>query len=66
MTAASFWSLLAPAIEMAVDSKYYGLNGEYAFAPVSVGFLLGALFVYSTDLLITYLGLSSPNVMLGN
>ncbi|XP_045463292.1 zinc transporter ZIP11 isoform X1 [Harmonia axyridis] len=64
MTAASFWSLLAPAIEMAVDSKYYGLNGEYAFAPVSVGFLLGALFVYSTDLLITYLGLSSPNVML--
>lgn len=65
MTAASFWSLLAPAIEMAVDSKYYGENGEYAFAPVSLGFLLGALFVYSTDLLIRYLGISSPNVMLG-
>ncbi|XP_044766217.1 zinc transporter ZIP11 isoform X2 [Coccinella septempunctata] len=64
MTAASFWSLLAPAIEMAVDSKFYGLNGEYAFAPVSLGFLLGALFVYSTDVLITYLGISSPNVML--
>ncbi|KAL3275627.1 hypothetical protein HHI36_020380 [Cryptolaemus montrouzieri] len=64
MTAASFWSLLAPAIDMAVESKLYGLNGEYAFAPVGLGFLLGSLFVYGTDVLITYLGISSPNVML--
>lgn len=64
MTAASFWSLLAPAIEMAEQSKIYGQNGEYAFAPVAVGFLLGAFFVYGADRLITVLGVHSPNMML--
>ncbi|KAI4469889.1 zinc/iron transporter [Holotrichia oblita] len=64
MTAASYWSLLAPAIEMAVDSKIYGANGEYAFAPVAVGFTLGAVFVYGADLLITKLSVHSHNVML--
>ncbi|KAK9887132.1 hypothetical protein WA026_020578 [Henosepilachna vigintioctopunctata] len=64
MTAASFWSLLSPAIEMAVESKLYGLNGEYAFAPVGLGFFFGALFVFGTDVLITHMGISSPNVML--
>lgn len=64
MTAASYWSLLAPAIDMATESKIYGPNGEYAFAPVGLGFLLGALFVYGADILITYLGLTSPNMML--
>ncbi|XP_018309511.1 zinc transporter ZIP11-like, partial [Mycetomoellerius zeteki] len=33
MTAASYWSLLAPAIEMAAESKMYGAEGEYAFVP---------------------------------
>lgn len=65
MTAASFWSLLAPAIEMAAESKLYGEEGEYAFIPVGIGFLLGALFVYGTDVLITVLGVHSPNMMLG-
>lgn len=65
MTAASYWSLLAPAIELAEESKIYGENGEYAFAPVGLGFLLGALFVYGADVLITTLGVHSPNVMLG-
>ncbi|KAG5309896.1 S39AB protein, partial [Acromyrmex insinuator] len=55
MTAASYWSLLAPAIEMAAESKMYGAEGEYAFVPVAVGFLVGAAFVYGTD---------SPNVLL--
>ena len=57
MVAASFWSLLDPAIEMAQNSKLYGQDGEYVFAPVSLGFLLGALFVYATDVLLTHLGI---------
>ncbi|KAF5303355.1 hypothetical protein FQR65_LT08268 [Abscondita terminalis] len=64
MTAASFWSLLAPAIEMAEQSKLYGDKGQYAFLPVGFGFLLGALFVYGADVLITMLGVHSPNMML--
>ena len=55
MTAASYWSLLAPAIEMASQSGMYGKEGQYAFVPVSIGFLLGAAFVYYADVLMTYL-----------
>lgn len=47
MLAASYWSLLAPAISMAEDSGKYG---SFAFLPVAVGFLLGAAFVYFADL----------------
>ncbi|XP_043676326.1 zinc transporter ZIP11 isoform X4 [Vespula pensylvanica] len=64
MVAASYWSLLAPAIEMATESKIYGAEGEYAFIPVGVGFLIGAAFVYGTDVLISSLGIQSPNVLL--
>lgn len=64
MVAASYWSLLAPAIEMATESKTYGAEGEYAFVPVAVGFLIGAAFVYGTDVLISTLGIQSPNVLL--
>ncbi|KAL1517187.1 hypothetical protein ABEB36_000984 [Hypothenemus hampei] len=64
MTAASFWSLLSPAIDQATASKMYGENGEYAWAPVALGFLLGSLFVYGADVLITVLGVHSPNMML--
>ncbi|XP_017798822.1 PREDICTED: zinc transporter ZIP11 isoform X3 [Habropoda laboriosa] len=64
MVAASYWSLLAPAIEMATKSKIYGEEGEYAFVPVGVGFLIGAAFVYGTDALISSLGIQSPNVLL--
>jgi zinc transporter 11 len=49
MIAASFWSLLAPAIELAEASGDYGSDGRFAFMPVAVGFLLGAVFVYATD-----------------
>lgn len=47
MLAASYWSLLAPAISMAEDSGKYG---SFAFLPVAVGFSLGAAFVYFADL----------------
>jgi len=64
MVAASFWSLLAPAIELAESSGYYGSDGRYAFVPVAIGFLLGAIFVYATDLIITYLGINSASMMI--
>ena len=38
----------------------YGERGEWAFIPVSVGVFLGAGFVYTADLVISGLGVSSP------
>lgn len=64
MVAASFWSLLAPAIELAESSGLYGSDGRYAFVPVAIGFLLGAIFVYATDKVITYLGINSASMMI--
>ncbi|XP_069606820.1 zinc transporter ZIP11 isoform X4 [Ranitomeya imitator] len=52
MLAASYWSLLAPAIEM--SSQY----GRFAFLPAAVGFSFGAGFVYFADKLLPALGLS--------
>ena len=54
MTAASYWSLLAPAIEMAEESGLYGEAGEWAFIPVAFGFLLGATFVWGADQLLPH------------
>jgi len=51
MTAASFWSLLAPAIDMAAEGGLYGADGRWAFAPVAAGFLLGGGFVFLCDYL---------------
>ncbi|KAJ7984320.1 hypothetical protein DPEC_G00363540 [Dallia pectoralis] len=48
MLAASYWSLLAPAIGMAEDSGKYG---SFAFLPVALGFTLGAAFVFMAALL---------------
>lgn len=56
MLAASYWSLLAPAIDMAEDSGKYG---QFAFVPVAVGFALGAAFVYFADLAMPLLGVAS-------
>ncbi|XP_055430999.1 zinc transporter ZIP11 isoform X4 [Bubalus kerabau] len=53
MLAASYWSLLAPAVEMATSS---GGFGSLAFLPVAVGFTLGAAFVYLADLLMPHWG----------
>ena len=51
MLAASYWSLLAPAIELAQLSGSYGADGQWAFIPAAIGFLLGAMFVYGADVL---------------
>ncbi|XP_063031844.1 zinc transporter ZIP11 isoform X1 [Melospiza melodia melodia] len=53
MLAASYWSLLAPAIELAQES---GTFGAFSFFPVAAGFALGAAFVYGADLLLPELG----------
>lgn len=47
MTAASFWSLLAPSIEIS-EQKF----GKYACIPVSLGFAFGAFFVHIADRLL--------------
>jgi len=54
MMAASYWSLLAPAIEIAEESGLYGAEGQWAFVPVAFGFLLGGAFVMSADRLLPH------------
>ena len=54
MIAASFWSLLDPAIEMSEK-----LNVVSWFPP-ALGFILGALFLRLIDMLIPHLHLQSP------
>ncbi len=53
MIAASFWSLLAPAIEMAADSPVYG--EALKWIPPLVGFLLGAVVLRTADWLLPHL-----------
>ena len=60
MLAASYWSLLEPALDMAAGMETYGAEGQWAFLPVSLGFLLGAAFVYGADLVLSRMGISSP------
>ncbi|XP_053606335.1 zinc transporter ZIP11 [Plodia interpunctella] len=60
MTAASYWSLLKPAIEMCEESEMYG---SFAFLPIAGGFLFGAIFVFGTDKFLDYLGINSTNMM---
>lgn len=50
MLAASYWSLLKPAIDIATESGDYGRDGQFVFIPVTIGFLMGAVFVFLTDL----------------
>lgn len=49
MIAASFWSLLAPAIEMSAGM------GRLSFLPALVGFLLGGGFLWALDKVIPHL-----------
>ena len=55
MIAASFWSLLKPAIEMAEA------NGTRSWIPAVIGFLSGGAFLYLIDRLLPHLhiGLST-------
>lgn len=54
MIAASFWSLLAPAIEMA------SADGRPAWLPATVGFLLGGFFLWGVDQLLPHLHVGYP------
>ncbi len=58
MIAASFWSLLAPAIEMAEKQGY----GSYIWVPALAGFLGGAIFLRAIDMVLPHLhpGLKEP------
>ncbi|WP_235855675.1 ZIP family metal transporter [Methanofollis fontis] len=54
MIAASFWSLLLPAIEMSADS------GLPQWIPAAAGFLAGGLFLRGIDLLLPHLHFGRP------
>jgi ZIP family zinc transporter len=54
MIAASYWSLLAPAIEMAEG------QGIVPFIPATVGFLLGGAFLWLIDKILPHLHLGFP------
>ena len=56
MLAASFWSLLNPAIEMAGNSW----PGGTAWIPVAIGFIGGALFLFGLDQFLPHLHLNAP------
>ncbi len=49
MVAASFWSLLAPGIEIAEE------QGRIAWLVVAIGFSLGGLFLYAADRIIPHM-----------
>ena len=55
MVAASYWSLLAPAIEMAGES-----GSPPAWVPAVVGFLLGGGFLWLVDQILPHLHLGLP------
>jgi ZIP family zinc transporter len=54
MIAASYWSLLAPAIEMAEE------QGVTSWVPAAVGFLLGGAFLWGVDRVLPHLHLGFP------
>lgn len=54
MIAASFWSLLAPAIAMAEEA------GQVAWVPAVVGFLAGGAFLWLVDVIMPHLHIGAP------
>ena len=54
MIAASYWSLLAPALDMSEGKSIP------AWAPVTAGFLAGGLFLRGIDLVLPHLHLGAP------
>lgn len=54
MIAASYWSLLAPALEMAEQ------QGQTAWVPAAVGFLLGGVCLRLVDRILPHLHLYAP------
>ena len=57
MIAASFWSLLAPAIDYVEMQNQMGLSEMPSWLAPTIGFLLGALFLYALDKIIPHLHL---------
>ena len=57
MIAASFWSLLAPAIEYVEMQNKIGASDMPSWFAPTVGFLLGALFLFMLDKIIPHLHL---------
>lgn len=53
MIAASFWSLLAPAIDISEEAA--ALGGPPAWVPAAVGFMVGALFLFGIDKILPHL-----------
>ena len=54
MIAASFWSLLAPAIEMSENL------GQPGWLPPAIGFLLGGIFLRLVDKILPHLHIGAP------
>ncbi|MEN8808894.1 MAG: ZIP family metal transporter, partial [Desulfobacterales bacterium] len=54
MIAASYWSLLAPAIEMAEES------GGPSWVPATIGFLAGGVFLWLIDKILPHLHVGFP------
>jgi ZIP family zinc transporter len=54
MIAASYWSLLAPAIEMSAGM------GNLSWVPAAAGFLLGGAFLFGVDKILPHLHLGLP------
>ncbi|GAA0190746.1 ZIP family metal transporter [Fulvivirga kasyanovii] len=55
MVAASFWSLLAPAIDMSKDLSVP------QWVPATVGFFVGAMFLYGMDKILPHLHINFPD-----
>lgn len=55
MVAASYWSLLAPAIDYAEQSGY----GVWSFIPAVIGFLIGGVFLRVVDAVVPHLHMRS-------
>jgi zinc transporter, ZIP family len=58
MIAASFWSLLAPAIELAADMQQ--VTSIEPWVPAVIGFLAGAFFLRGIDFILPHLHLNEP------
>ena len=57
MIAASFWSLLSPAIDAVEKQHELGLTSMPSFLPPAIGFFFGAFFLYFLDKKIPHLHL---------
>ena len=60
MVAASFWSLLAPAIAYTERLAQMGLTTMPSWLPPGIGFFLGASFLYGLDKIIPHLHINYP------